>query len=161
MIYLKLVMDLGYNDMKVRNLANPFDCRNLTYREARSHRTNQHRHCIHCIKGSCFASLPSMLSFAKAQQTVDTMQKDIGVLKAVAEACLGRTRFTEDVQTVFESERVRRHLESMMDLIIEALELIDCFNFKSNFRELLSFFIVHIYIMYTSRPSLYAFRKSD
>ena len=55
------------------------------------------------------------------------MRKDFDALKTVAEDCLRQIRFDDDAEKVFDSARVRRALRSMMDLIIEALELIGRF----------------------------------
>ena len=45
-------------------------------------------------------------------------------LKEVALDCLQQVRLDEDVRSVFETERVRKQLEIVMDLVIKALELV-------------------------------------
>ena len=52
-------------------------------------------------------------------------------LRGVALDCIQHIRFDEDARSVFETERVRRQLKCVMDLVIEVLEMISRYLAKS------------------------------
>ena len=74
---------------------------------------------------------------AKARQAIDNVNKDFRALKTVAEDCLKQIEFSDDAKKVFTTDRVQKRLRSLMDLIIEALELIHRFYLKTLFSELI------------------------
>ena len=54
-------------------------------------------------------------------------------MKDVAADCLEQIKFNEDTRTVFETDRVKKRLRVVMDLVIRALELISQNNESSRF----------------------------
>ena len=70
------------------------------------------------------SAVPRQENTAHPIQAAAKVSEDYQSLKAAASDCIHQIQFSEDARQVFESNRVRKLLESIMDRVIKALELI-------------------------------------
>ena len=71
-------------------------------------------------------------------QKINDVPTAYATLRDVAADCIQHIRFDDDARVVFETERVRTQLKSVMDLVIEALGLIAQYFAKPMISTLLS-----------------------